>query len=191
MLACQRATRGFMQEDLSAYIRRIGQIHQELGIPEGYADACGLALQKECTCLVQARPDVFGREVLLEPASLRAWISMQQAAWQAGINLQLISGFRSVDYQAGIFRRKLEIGQDIHRILQVNAAPGFSEHHTGQAIDVGTSGVEPLDESFEDSPAFSWLSQYAADYGFSLSFPRDNPHSILYEPWHWKYTHRD
>ena len=72
-------------------------------------------------------------------------------------------------------------------ILQVNAAPGYSEHHGGEALDIGTPGEPPAEESFETTPAFAWLSQHAARHGFSLSYPRDNPHGIVYEPWHWRF----
>ena len=70
-------------------------------------------------------------------------------------------------------------------ILSVNAAPGYSEHHTGRAIDIASPGSRPLTEEFEDSAAFRWLERNAAGYGFSMSYPRDNPGGFIYEPWHW------
>jgi D-alanyl-D-alanine carboxypeptidase len=97
----------------------------------------------------------------------------------------LVSGFRSVDYQAGLIRTKLDRGQAIEAILQVNAAPGFSEHHTGQAVDIATPGSRPLTEEFEDTPAFEWLTREADRFGFSMSYPRNNPFGLIYEPWHW------
>ena len=48
----------------------------------------------------------------------------------------------------------------------------------------------PAEESFETTPAFAWLSQHAARHGFSLSYPRGNPHGIVYEPWHWRFRSR-
>ena len=47
--------------------------------------------------------------------------------------LLIVSGFRSIEYQASLIRKKLNAGQSVSEILQVNAAPGFSEHHTGRA----------------------------------------------------------
>ena len=67
------------------------------------------------------------------------------------VELLLVSGFRSVGYQADLIRRKLASGQDIDAILRVNAAPGFSEHHTGRAVDVATPGTRPLTEAFASS----------------------------------------
>jgi D-alanyl-D-alanine carboxypeptidase len=101
--------------------------------------------------------------------------------------LEAISGYRSHDYQLGIFRRKLARGQSVDAILKVNAAPGFSEHHDGRALDVSTPGEPAAEESFEATPAFAWLRGRAGDFGFVMSYPRDNPHGIVYEPWHWRY----
>ena len=86
--------------------------------------------------------------------------------------LQIVSAFRSADYQKNLLQRKLEAGQGLEDILKVNAAPGFSEHHSGCALDITTPDFEPLEEEFENSPAFTWLCEHGKSYGFSLSFPR-------------------
>ena len=101
--------------------------------------------------------------------------------------LEAISGYRSHDYQLGIFERKRARGLAIDDILAVNAAPGFSEHHSGQALDIGTPGEPPAEESFEATPGHAWLQQHASSHGFGMSYPRDNPHGITFEPWHWRY----
>ena len=72
--------------------------------------------------------------------------------------LEAISGYRSHDYQLGIFERKLARGQTVQQILTVNAAPGYSEHHSGNALDIGTPGEPPAEESFEATAAFAWLT---------------------------------
>ena len=110
---------------------------------------------------------------------------MRAAAACEGVGLEAISGYRSHAYQLGIFRRKLARGLALEAILEVNAAPGYSEHHSGHALDIGAPGEPPAEESFETTPAFAWLRARAADFGFSMSYPRDNPHGIVYEPWHW------
>ena len=110
---------------------------------------------------------------------------MQQAAAEDGIDLMPVSAFRSVDYQRNLIRAKLDKGQRIEDILTVNAPPGYSEHHTGRALDIATSGQEPLIEAFEFTDAFGWLSRHASRFDFSLSYPRDNPFGIVFEPWHW------
>ena len=123
---------------------------------------------------------------LLAPAA-RAWRRMQAAALADGIALQAISGYRSHDYQLGIFERKLARGLSVPEILTVNAAPGYSEHHGGVALDIGAPGQPPAEESFEATPAFAWLQRRAGGFGFRMSYPRDNPHGITYEPWHWRW----
>ena len=37
------------------------------------------------------------------------------------------------------------------------------------------------------TPAFAWLAANAGAHGFHMSYPRDNPHGIVYEPWHWRF----
>ena len=113
---------------------------------------------------------------------------MRRAAAADGIVLEAISGYRSHDYQLGIFERKLARGQALAQILGVNAAPGYSEHHGGRALDIGTPGEPAAEESFEATPALAWLATSAATHGFTMSYPRGNPHGIVYEPWHWLYT---
>ena len=121
----------------------------------------------------------------MDSATLLAWQGMQTTAEQQGITLQLVSAFRSVEYQKALFKKKQAAGMTIDEILKVNAAPGYSEHHSGRALDLTCPGAACLEESFEDSPAFEWLCKHAAEHDFSLSFPRDNQQGFLYEPWHW------
>ena len=54
-------------------------------------------------------------------------------------------------------------------------------------IDIGTSGCDSLEEVFEQSEAFAWLTENAAQYRFAMSFPRDNAYGYRHEPWHWAY----
>lgn len=150
-----------------------------------YAQASGLSLIAEPAELALAGLDRYRRALWLEADAARAWRAMQRAAREAGVGLDAISGYRSHDYQLGIFERKLARGQSVDAILTVNAAPGFSEHHSGQALDIGTPGEPPAEESFERTAAFAWLTTHADAFGFHMSYPRDNPHGIVYEPWHW------
>lgn len=167
------------------YTERIRALHRELGIAPDYAAVRGLPLQPEATELVVAGTAEDGREIQLTPAATAAWDALCAAARRDGIELRLLSGFRSVDRQAKIIRRKLAAGQWIADILRVNTAPGYSEHHTGRAADFGTPGERPLEESFAGTAAFCWLETHAPAGGFRLSYPRDNPHGIAFEPWHW------
>lgn len=158
----------------------------ELGIDaEIYGRQTGLSAVAEPVQLEYAGRDCFRRPLWLAYDAAKAWGRMQTAAAADDVRLQAISGYRSVHYQMGIFRRKSARGIALHDILAVNAAPGFSEHHSGRAIDIGTPGEPAAMESFKDTVAFAWLQGHAATYGFRMSYPRDNAHGISYEPWHW------
>jgi len=160
-----------------------------LGLDPGvYAARTGLAPQPEPADLTLAGFDRYRRPLWLVTNAARAWARMQAAARADGIVLETISGYRSHAYQMGIVRRKLEHGLGLGQILAVNAAPGFSEHHSGAALDIGTPGEPPLEASFETTLAFAWLCAHAGRFGFGLSYPRGNPHGMVYEPWHWRYS---
>lgn len=167
------------------FTRRIARLHRALGIPADYARLRGLPLQPEARGLVSVGPDIYQRDQRLLPSAAAAWQAMAAAAAADGVDLQLVSAFRTVDYQAGILRRKLDQGQAIDEILRVSAAPGYSEHHSGRAVDLTTPGYAVLEEAFEHSAAFAWLGRRAAEFGFRMTYPRGNPHGVAYEPWHW------
>ena len=155
---------------------------------ESYADRTGLRLVAEPDWLAFAGFDRYRRPLWLRIDAAQAWLRMRDTALRDGILLEAISGYRSHDYQLGIFERKLARGLSVDDILAVNAAPGFSEHHSGLALDIGAPDEPPAEESFERTPAFAWLQENAAASGFAMSYPRDNPHGIVYEPWHWRYA---
>ncbi len=161
------------------------RLHEELGIPAGYA-ADGLPpYYAEADDLVDVGPNLVGNMQRLRVDAAAHWRQMVAAAAADDICLLIVSGFRDGEYQAGLIRRKLEAGQEISEILTVNAAPGFSQHHSGCAVDIATPGSRPLTEEFEESAAFAWLGQRAGEFGFSMTYPRGNAYGFIYEPWHW------
>ena len=169
-------------------LHRLQERLQTLGIDgDAYAARTGLPLVPEPDRLAFAGEDRYRRPLWLQATAARAWQRMRAAAAGDGVVLEAISGYRSHDYQLGIFTRKLARGLQVGDILQVNAAPGYSEHHGGCALDIGTPGAPAAETSFESTPAFAWLQCNAQPHGFTLSYPRDNPHGIVYEPWHWRH----
>lgn len=161
------------------------KLHEELGIPADYGqDAC-LPCYDEALDLVEVGPNLVGRMQRLTPGTAAKWQQMLEKAGSDGVRLLIVSGFRSFEYQAELIRGKLSAGLAIADILKVNAAPGFSQHHTGGAIDIATPGSRPLTEEFEHSEAFAWLTDEAQDFGFHMTYPRNNPYGFIYEPWHW------
>ena len=161
------------------------ELHTELGIPDDYGLDGVKPVFEEALDLVDVGPNLVGRMQRLTPDTAASWQEMQAAAREDGITLLIVSGFRDFEYQASLIRKKINAGQALSDILQVNAAPGFSEHHSGRAVDIASPGSRPLTDEFESSHAFAWLEQNAATYGFAMSYPRDNPEGFIYEPWHW------
>jgi len=167
------------------YRARIEDIHRELGISADYAQRFQLPLRAEAVKLTPIGADVYGRPQQLISRVAQHWQAMRLQAQRDKVLLLVISAFRSVDYQRGVIARKLAAGKPLEDILKVNAAPGYSEHHTGCALDLTTSGQMALETGFETTEGFAWLMQHAQHFGFRLSYPRDNRHGIAYEPWHW------
>lgn len=151
--------------------------------PLGYAKR--MPRFAEATSLQSVGVDAFNREIQMTPDTARAWTEMKRASEAASVTLLLISGFRSIARQTEIIQRKLAAGISMDDILCVSAYPGHSEHHTGRALDLGSPDAEHLTEAFENTREFAWLDKHASEFGFHLSYPKDNPHGITYEPWHW------
>jgi len=129
--------------------------------------------------------------IRLRPAAAEKFQAMVADARASGVNLVPLSGYRTVQEQEYLFFEiKAQRNQDASKRAEVSAPPGYSEHHTGYAIDIGDARVPAtnLSVSFENTAGFQWLEQNAARYGFELSFPRDNPQGISYEPWHWRFV---
>jgi D-alanyl-D-alanine carboxypeptidase len=171
----------------AAWVAHIEEVNRGLGIPSDYAAKHNLVPLPEGKDLVQAPRDVYGRKVEMVAPAAAALKRMFAAAARDGVKLQTVSGFRSMNYQTGLIRRKLKKGMTIQKALSINAVPGYSEHQTGCAVDLTTPGVPAADGSFAKSPAFTWLQQHGATFGFHLSFPPGNPYGYEYEPWHWRY----
>lgn len=174
-------------EPLDDYLPRIRRIFVELGIPEELPTARGLDLYDEPAALVVAETTPQGREFRLTADAAVAWQALKWAAAAENVTLLMVSAFRSVDYQADIIRRKLAKDMRIDEILRILAPPGYSEHHSGCAIDIGSDDCPELGEQFESTGAFRWLASNAQRFQFCLSFPRDNRFGYVYEPWHWCY----
>ncbi|MBI2305898.1 MAG: M15 family metallopeptidase [Rhodocyclales bacterium] len=156
-----------------------------LGISSELITARGLRECEEATKLEVAEVGADGRDHLLAPSAAEAWRSLKAAALADGIDLFIVSAFRSIDRQAEIVRRKLEAGAAVESVLTVCAPPGFSEHHTGRAVDLSTGGSRALEVEFDQTPAYAWLIARAFEFGYYLSYPIGNRWGYQYEPWHW------
>jgi zinc D-Ala-D-Ala carboxypeptidase len=110
---------------------------------------------------------------------------MKSAASADGLELWLVSGYRGRVRQAELIRDRLARGETIAAVLRLLAPPGYSEHHTGRAVDVSAPGVRLLQREFAATTAFAWLQRHAGRFGFRLSYPEGNATGYDFEPWHW------
>ena len=145
----------------------------------------------ESCSLVSIGKDIYGREQFLDSQAAKSFFEMKKAAKKDSIDLQFVSAFRSFDSQKKIIERKLNRGSLINKILEENKLPGYSEHHTGKAIDFTSKKLNTLSTQFENSKEFKWITENASTYNFYLSYPKDNEEGIMYEPWHWMFKNND
>jgi zinc D-Ala-D-Ala carboxypeptidase len=139
----------------------------------------------------ELQPIVPDGSIKLHQAAAEQFAAMEAAAKADGISLVVISGFRTLDEQESLFFDvKAERGQEAKKRAEVSAPPGYSEHHTGYAVDLGDSNTPAanLSVDFEKTEAFKWLETNAPYYSFELSFPKDNLQGVSYEPWHWRFV---
>jgi zinc D-Ala-D-Ala carboxypeptidase len=160
--------------------------YSELGIEKVHLDANRLPFceQAKLSDLHVVDIDFAGRPFLLHREAVTAWLTLRRLATENGIVLNPASGFRSYLYQKQLIANQLASGRDIRAILTGTAIPGFSEHHTGFAIDICADPAIPEDE-FHLTDTYAWMLKSAPSLGFRLSYPKDNPHGIIFEPWHW------
>jgi len=164
---------------------RVEALLADLGIPGDLVAGRGLRICHEARELVVVEVGDDGREHLLVPVAAEAWRRLRDTALADGVTVRIASAFRSIDRQVEIIRRKLERGLSIDSILAVSAPPGYSEHHSGCAVDVITPDSPPLQAGFGQTEAFRWLTENVARFHYEMSFPRENPYGYDYEPWHW------
>lgn len=126
---------------------------------------------------------VEDRNIYVLPQVREALVLMSVEAERQGAKILVASGFRSVGYQRQIIKRRMDRGQDIGTIFRYVAPPGYSEHHTGRALDLAPGGVR-----FGETETYRWLKENAGKYGFIESIPKDSTNGEDWEPWHWYYN---
>ena len=134
----------------------------------------------------------------LQTVACNAFLELQKAAAAENVTVWMQSGYRSVSYQTNLYEKKTNYykqqGYDDAKAKEMAAAivnpPGYSEHNCGLAADLNSPEHTGLDEGFENTAAFRWLCEHAAEYGFILRYPQgaEDATEITYEPWHWRYV---
>ncbi|MCC8042403.1 MAG: M15 family metallopeptidase [Oscillospiraceae bacterium] len=117
-----------------------------------------------------------------------------------GINLIIVSAYRTIDYQQRNFDNSVEDRMTNQGMTYEEAyadtlkevqLPGYSEHNAGLAADIMSDEcVDMDDDSFKNTEAYAWLQEHAADYGFILRYPegKEDVTGIIYEPWHYRFV---
>ncbi len=112
-----------------------------------------------------------------------AFYEMQADAYELGLNLYISSGYRSYDYQAGLYQRYVDRSGKAEAD-RYSARPGHSEHQTGLAFDLNT-----ISDEFKDTDEGKWVAENCHKYGFIIRYPEDKESvtGYMYEPWHIRY----
>lgn len=125
-----------------------------------------------------------------EPEYLNAKVlpnltDLLEDAQEDGINLLVVSGYRSFDEQKGL--KSAYTTQYGSGANAFSADQGYSEHQLGTTIDFTTKETGGGLNGFETTEAYTWLLKNAHQYGFVLSYPKNNAFYV-FEPWHWRYV---
>jgi D-alanyl-D-alanine carboxypeptidase len=127
---------------------------------------------------------------LLRTQAADAYRQLAKAAKAAGVNIMPISGYRSFSQQASLYDSYVrQYGQATADTL--SARPGYSEHQTGLAMDIGNaSGTCALQACFANTPAGKWAAEHGWEYGFIIRYPAGAGATTgyTYEPWHLRYV---
>ena len=140
---------------------------------------------------------VFGQYEMDERCA-DSMIKMLADGKTAGVNISVISAYRSIDYQKNLLDKDtkkyqaqgLSYDEAYKKATSAVAIPGQSEHNAGLSADLLESGNYTLTENFDQTPEFKWLSANADKYGFILRYPKgkETITGIEYEPWHYRYV---
>lgn len=123
----------------------------------------------------------------LEEECMLAFVKMAKEASSSGLNLRAISTYRTYDYQKKLYNNYVK-NDGVTNADTYSARPGFSEHHTGLAVDI--DNIKTSYTNFESTNEFKWMLENAYKYGFILRYPSDkvNITGYIYEPWHYRYV---
>lgn len=130
------------------------------------------------------------------------------AAEKAGFPLVMVSAYRSVSSQQEVFAQNVQEVMSTQQVSKEQATaitkqtitiPGYSEHHTGLAVDVVDEAwynnypSQLLDASYGEQPGAKWLAENAPKYGFIIRYPKNRQDitKITYEPWHLRYVGKE
>lgn len=134
----------------------------------------------------------------VDKAAYQPLKDMFAAARAAGVPLQMVSPYRSIQKQDRLFTESVNSYMNqgysksdaIKRANNSRTFTGTSEHNTGLGFDILQEGSWYLTQDFENTAQFKWLMENAEDYGFILRYQKNKTSitGIMYEPWHFRYV---
>jgi len=135
-------------------------------------------------------PGEYQRFERLVPEAAFALMKLIYAARYEGVWIVPVSGFRNVADQEQLFEAQIQKLGSPEAAVKLSAPPGYSEHHTGYAVDLADGHVPKQDitYNFATTDTFKWLNLHAQEFGFELSFSENNVQGVSYEPWHWRFV---
>lgn len=139
------------------------------------------------------------REYYFDSRAAEYLETMLKDAAEEGVDLLLISTYRTMQYQKQNFDKSVQdrvnggmTYEEAYADTLMNVAlPGMSDHNAGLGADIMTTNYTSMDDAgFEDTEAFKWLKENAKNYGFILRYPKDKFEytGIIYEPWHYRFV---
>ncbi len=137
----------------------------------------------------------LGEELQIEEKTHLQYLKLREALISQGVQIELDSVYRSVVEQQEIWdawSADPELGPEYCK--KYLAVPGYSEHHTGLAVDIfimkNGEQIRDNDEMIADTEDFAKVHELMPEYGFILRYPpeADAITGYAYEPWHLRYV---
>lgn len=159
----------------------IANKHRPL-VPEDYAPA---------DLVIPAVPSASAEAVRLRAEAAGALENMFAAAAAEGVSINVKSSYRSYETQFSLYNGYVAT-KGTAEADTTSARPGFSEHQTGLAVDIGDAAAGTacdFNSCFADTPAAKWVAAHGSDYGFIVRYgPGEEAMTgYLPEPWHLRY----
>lgn len=128
----------------------------------------------------------IGGSHYLRAEAANAYQQLYQAALDSGISFNVVSSYRTQDYQRNLYDRYM--ASDPYNAPYYSAYPRTSEHELGLAIDISYDYA--LHSDLESSALGQWMAEHAHEYGWIMRYPADKTASTgyYYEAWHWRYV---
>lgn len=106
-----------------------------------------------------------------------------------GLYIRANYAYRSYGYQEGVYNDYKKKYNEKYAD-SISARPGYSEHQTGLAVDVGVAYNHSNGKKFADTKEFEWMKDNCYKYGFILRYPEGKADitGYNYEAWHYRYV---